>query len=238
MPERFYIFDKLNTSDVTLLGFKLITAIEEDYRNQKGTRFKVDPYGKKIHNVIKLGNAQAFKRLKTIGKKLATGTPLGVGDSLVKGSDLAKIISYVATMDFNHYPTFEEVLKQEGGKYWGLYQQVAKEDFNPLKDFAHIALNNVNTSSPTLSIKLIEIAKELDRLERNHYEMSRTIEAQNLSIVEKTTKNKELVALLSDIKKHFKTLEAKIAKARDPKRKQELIESFNKFKKQFEQAKI
>lgn len=233
----FYLFDKQDSERVTELGYQLVAAMEKDYRDSTGERLKVTPYGERINEQMRLGNSQSFKRVKTIGKKLATDQPLGKGDSFVKGSDLAKIIVYVASYDPNKYPSFARVLENEGGAFWDLYQQAKSNPKNPVADYADKVLNELNISSPTLAFDLINIAKKVQAFEEKVYNLSQRIELQNLALLKKTEENKELIGRLESIKRSFAQLEKMIAEEKDPTVKAALIDKYRSFSEKFEASK-
>lgn len=206
----YTIFDTVDKVEVTKHLYYLSNAIARDMANQ-GRDFKISTYTSIVSSAYPMRNKTALKRGQVIGKKLLDGTSLNSGDSLIRGSDMAKTVSYVLTNEGGYdWPEVRAYLQSIGGPFAQLEKELKLDPNNRVQQILKKEINTINTSGGSVAAELRRIAKMVEPLEADIKYLASTIEMQNLTIVNKSNENTELIQQINRIKAHLAELKAMI----------------------------
>lgn len=230
----FLRFDTLDKTEVTLLAYKLTGAIAEDMSKQ-GRSFKIAPYGENIAEVYPLRNRAALKRGQVIGRKIAENQQLNTGDSLIRGSDLAKIVSYILINDGLHqWSGVRALLKSSGGAYADLEKDLPSDPKAVLANMANNEASKIGIDTLSASADLIRLAKIIEPMERTLVSQSVEIERQGLTILNISNRNTDLAKEIFSLQSVLSELLDRIESEENLEKVPEMIKKYREFKQKLD----
>jgi hypothetical protein len=226
-------FDEYDTTfngERTTVLVKLVAdAIEKDIKSQQ-RRISRSKYNQWIHAAHRLSNSNALRYGHAIGNKIINGTPLAKGNSYIKGSDLAKIVYYCffneGLLEWYHLGE----LISTSAKCLAPLSDVKPLDSSNIVDKVGVVVNGHGFGSSGFAAELRRLADQIEPLEAIKNELSVKARRQSLTIVnqsnvimeqrEKLEKNEKLVARF---KESAERLRAGVAKEKDAKKKEQMM---------------
>lgn len=235
MQVDFTRFDAEDKEQVTIWAFHLGNHIASDMAAH-GRIFRISSYTSDIASAYQMSNKEALRRGRVIGGKLVRGEELNTGDSLISGGDLARSIAYVLNNDGSYqWGAVRKYVRSLGGIWNDLIDDLDDSDQGPVGHVLTSELAKISTDTLSVAAELRRIANIIEPMEREMKRLSTKVERQNLTILNTTNANTELIDRSNKIKALLTRMLDQIDKEPNGDAKRKIEVAYRDFKNKFEQ---